>query len=557
FLFSESDGPAAERKPNEYRKTFIALANDRSSPDETFLESPAGRAAVLSTVPEHLRSRAPKELSPDERRALERARRALRSRRAANHLEVYGIPPTLSVLERRMEEDAAKTCYASVNLDALRRLDFEITFQNRDQAHRDYAEAMEDAGRVTEKAAGTARPVADTSPPLEPVARLERYRRGQLRLAAVRATQARLECEGLLPPGSRHRPGAFDLATHTALAEFEKKNDIFGWGFIAGETHAALLRPSPALHFETFRRILAERLSDAAGILEDGSVSKGGSPATWVDASGVVRPVPNLIGDFVDALLRGLRIETPEDLARFLREVGPGGFASLRVAFAAPPLPEYYGRVMDLSVEIDRGDVWYDPPFDEIGSPVVQRRDRYPSFTLFVRWREQKIPLVRWRTTIGSWRSELHDDARLYLKYKNSDVGPRIWKSIVAAPVWVPPAATPGRDLVVRKVFDPRQGPVTVVNTEVMGPGFASAYGLGMAIHLKKLPDGGLFDNLIRTHGSVDYTSIARRFSHGCHRLVNNRAVRLFGFVLKHRSFDRMGSRSLRGFRRKLHHEGA
>ena len=66
-----------------------------------------------------------------------------------------------------------------------------------------------------------------------------------------------------------------------------------------------------------------------------------------------------------------------------------------------------------------------------------------------------------------------------------------------------------------------------------------------MGIHLMKLEDGGLFDNQIRTHGSVDYTSIARRFSHGCHRLVNNRAVRLFDFVLRHRKFARLGNMPL------------
>src|SRR5438046_10089359 len=78
-----------------------------------------------------------------------------------------------------------------------------------------------------------------------------------------------------------------------------------------------------------------------------------------------------------------------------------------------------------------------------------------------------------------------------------------------------------------------------------MGPGFASAYGLVMAIHLKQLPEGGLFDNKIRTHGSVDYTSIARRFSHGCHRLVNDRAVRLFDFLLRHRAWKRLGDAPL------------
>ena len=105
-------------------------------------------------------------------------------------------------------------------------------------------------------------------------------------------------------------------------------------------------------------------------------------------------------------------------------------------------------------------------------------------------------------------------------------------------------------------MLDRKVGPVTLVNTGVMGPGYQSAYGLVMGIHVD--PKRGGFDNQIRTHGSVDYTSIARRFSHGCHRLVNNRAVRLFDFVLRHRTFERVGNvphepqEALRGRRRGL-----
>jgi len=263
-----------------------------------------------------------------------------------------------------------------------------------------------------------------------------------------------------------------------------------------------------------------------------------------------------LIGDFVGALLGEMGIATPQDMEAFLRTQSSESFATLRVAYEPPPLPSYYAPVMDLSAEIDRGDVWYDVPFGTGGKPLAQRRLRYPTFTLYTTWREQKIPLVRWRTTIGSWRSELGADGHIYLKYKNSDVGPRVWKSIVAAPAWLPPDKTPGKDLLTKKVLDRRHGAVTVVNTEVMGPGFASAYGLAMAIHLKQLPDGGLFDNQIRTHGSVDYTSIARRFSHGCHRLVNNRAVRLFDFVLRHRKFVRLGDHRLGDHKRKFSFQG-
>jgi len=108
----------------------------------------------------------------------------------------------------------------------------------------------------------------------------------------------------------------------------------------------------------------------------------------------------------------------------------------------------------------------------------------------------------------------------------------------VAGPVWIPPDGTPAKDLLTRKTLDRDVGPVLMPNTDVMGPGFQSAYGLVMAIHHRR---GGQGDNQIRTHGSVDYTSIARRYSHGCHRLVSSRAVRLFDFILRHKEFTRVG----------------
>src|SRR5690606_39510179 len=84
------------------------------------------------------------------------------------------------------------------------------------------------------------------------------------------------------------------------------------------------------------------------------------------------------------------------------------------------------------------------------------------------------------------------------------------------------------------------------VNLNEMGPSYASAYGLVAAYHRKytQNPDGGirsLGDEGIRTHGSVDYMSIMRRHSHGCHRLHNHIAVRLMSFVLRHRPHARKG----------------
>jgi len=574
FIFSEADGDDGPIKPNPYRTTFVRLANDHASPEEILMETPQGALAALAAA--GLSGKGAAE-TPEGRRAIAEARRAVRVQRDRNYLEAYGIPPTLSVLLARLEEDRAKTCFAQVDRGGLAAFQGTVTFQSREQARQDYSEALADAAWA-DRLVETERSGADATTgkiqrrPPDPMAgsddgrealltklaegdrrlgkRIERYRRGQARLRAIRAVQARLVCEGLLVPRVRHTQGIFDLPTHEALASWERKNNIFGWGFLGGETLAALQRPVLELHFDTFRRILMERIADGAAILEDGSASSGGEPATYRDAEGNVRAVPNLIAEHADALLAALGVADSEGALRFLRRVGRPGLATLHVAYAPPPLPPYYGKAPRLSVVIDRGDVWYDFPFDEEGQPVIQERRVFPSLTVFVEWNHQKIPLVRWRTTIGSWRSEALADGRVYYKYKSSDVGPRVWRDIVAAPVWIPPDGTPTKDLLTRKTLDRDVGPVTVVNTDVMGPGFQSAYGLVMAIHQRA--GGG--DNQIRTHGSVDYTSIARRYSHGCHRLVNSRAVRLFDFILRRRPFERRGNQAI-VVRKRFTHE--
>jgi hypothetical protein len=512
YILQDGDPP----QPNAYRETFVGLANDRLDADG----DPA-RAG------------------------------------GHNYLEAFGIPPTLSVLAARAEEDvvpAREACYDAVDREGLERFTGEIGFVDRDRSKRDYNEALRDADWLEKEIAAR---VADASMTREAAiealradpkarGRVDREARGRARVRAVRAAQARLLCEGLLSPRSRFVSGTYDLPTHEALAGWERKNDIFGWGFLGGETLGSLLRPTRDLLLDDFRRLLAERIADAASIVEDGSINlaRRRNPPTWRDEAGATHPVPDLIDDHVNALMGALGVGTAEDAIAFLR-AHRAGLDGLHIAFRAPAPPPYYqpdsgATEMNLVAEIDRGDVWYDFPFDARGKPIVQRREHFPHLTLFVKWHGQKIPLCWWRTTVGSWRSELHADGHVYFKYKNSDVGPRIWKEIVAAPVWIPPDGTPVEDLLTRKVLDRNVGPVTVVKTDVMGPGYQSAYGLVMGIHVD--PKRGDFDNQIRTHGSVDYTSIARRFSHGCHRLVNNRAVRLFDFVLRHRAFRRVGN---------------
>ena len=215
----------------------------------------------------------------------------------------------------------------------------------------------------------------------------------------------------------------------------------------------------------------------------------------------------------------------------------------LFVAVPFPSLPPYYSDRMDLKSIIDRGDVWYDYLYTEDGKKRGQSRKRMPMNTLLVRWNGQEIPLVTMNTTIGSWRTELAADGYEYYKYKNSDVGERVWKDIVAGPVWLPPETTPVSDLVKTVTFRGRK--VRVPNYDEFGPWYGSAYGLVAAFHERQIErKNGEFrylDNGIRSHGSVDYNSILRRYSHGCHRLYNHLAIRMFDFVLRHVEFTRVG----------------
>jgi hypothetical protein len=144
-------------------------------------------------------------------------------------------------------------------------------------------------------------------------------------------------------------------------------------------------------------------------------------------------------------------------------------------------------------------------------------------------------PLIRWPTTIGGWADQRLADGALVSRWKESDVGPRVWRDLYAAPTWLPPPTTPDRDLV-KNLYNGHWA----LKTEVMGPGPHAAYGMTLLVHhqVVKLGNGTerLDDNGIGTHGSASVTSIVYGTSHGCHRMYNQLAVRLADFLLRHRA---------------------
>jgi hypothetical protein len=194
---------------------------------------------------------------------------------------------------------------------------------------------------------------------------------------------------------------------------------------------------------------------------------------------------------------------------------------------------------MDLRVEIDRGDVFYDAP----GQAAAKRRaigdTRGPTLVLLAKEGARERALSRWSTTIGGWQKERTEEGEVALKYKESDIGDRVWRRLIAAPAWMPPDSTPETDLL-READD---GTITL-KRDLIQPGHRNAFGLAMLIHDEPVVRGDettYQDHGIRTHGSVNYRSIERGESHGCHRLYNQLALRLTGFLLQHRPHSNKG----------------
>jgi len=473
-----------------------------------------------------------------------------------NYLELYGIPPALSVMRRRFLEDARRDCAEAFDPDKLLAVDEVRTWgastESKELGKQAARGARLEAARAAAGAA-TLDALAAANPKLERDVR--EHERFLAERAAFAEAEKRLVCEGLLEP-ARHKGGSYDTAMRSAMLAFQQKHAVMDQADIKRPTLETLARLPLENDMLALRRVLTERAMHAAGYLEDGSVSDDDRPGgalggpSYLGADGARHLVPDLATPSLDAVLLALGIETPEDAVAFFRRHARVDFAWLKVAARLPAAPEYYGPAMDLSVEIDRGDVWYDFPFDAKGQRLPQPRERFPTFTLFVKWRGEKVPLVRWRTTVGGWRAELASDGQEYYRFKGSDVGPRVWHHIVAAPVWIPPASSPLSSFVKEKRVNGIYQRVT--NYDETGPGFLSAYGLAAAIHeeMRRGPNGPtFFDNGIRTHGSFDYMSLRGRFSHGCHRLYNQQAMRLFSFVLSHRHMRVTGSVPL-GFRR-------
>ena len=502
YIFAEHRGPDGEPLPNRYRRVFLGLANDTLDEDgEPLAEG------------------------------------------AKNYLELYGIPPSLGVLRARFLEDENHSCHEGANLAAMEAVET-VSYVAPEKVKQDALRMARMRSELEEARhkyhVQTLAEVAAKDPKLEPKVKLVERRAKEK--VAMTEVERRLECEGMFKGGGKHTPGLYDDAMRLAVRRFQQKHMIYESNYLREKTMDALARQPLVNDHQSLIRVLRERVVDAAGVLEDGSTdTKTGGPS-YTGKQGKAQTVRNLVDELTKSAAEQLGLDTPEGALAFFKRHPAGDFKDLRAAVRLPALPDYYGPDMDLSIVIDRGDVWYDLPWDASGVRQPQPRKHYPSFHVYVKYNNQRIPLARWRTTVGGWRAEQASDGYEYYRYKGSDIGPRVIRNITAGPVWIAPESTPIRSLVKTKTVNGLWQ--KVVNYDELGPGYLSAYGL-VAGYLVTPGKGGRpdWDNGIRAHGSSEYLSMysSDGFSHGCHRLPNHLAIRLYSFILRHRPMRIVG----------------
>lgn len=507
FLFEELTDASGRALPNRYRRVFIGLANDELDGDG-------------------------QPLDPGQK----------------NYLELYGIFPSLSVIRERFLLDETRTCAVPEDqaaMTAQTRIGFvsPSTAKRRAASQKRVFAELEKARRAAK--VETLAELAEKQPRL--AGKVKDYEKWASDQRAIAAAERRLICEGFLPEPAvsaakkrgplKHEPLMQDEAMRQALRSFQQKHMIYDGHSFRPRTLEVLSKSTLENDHAALVRAFRERVVAAADVIEDGSTEGKKGPVMYTSASGEQLPVRNLAEEYTQAALEQLGLDTPEGALAFFKRHSAEEFTTLRAGVKLAPRPEYYAPHMELSIVVDRGDVWYDPPFDDQDKWRLQSRQRYPSLTLYVEYQGKKIPLTRWRTTIGGWRAEQAANGYEYYKYKGSDTGHRVIRKIVSGPVWIAPESTPIRGLVKSKKVQGRWQ--SVVNYDELGPGYLSAYGVVAGYFV--IPgegDAPDVDRGIRAHGSSNYLSIYSNsgYSHGCHRLPNHLAIRLYDFLLQHRN---------------------
>jgi hypothetical protein len=395
-------------------------------------------------------------------------------------LELYGIPPSFTVVRDRLLDQERHRCHRAVDSSPLR----------------------------TEDQATTA--------------------------SVVYAAQSHLRCDALF---DRDPDGTLDAVTVAGLRAFQREQAIIGSAPLDGETRAALAADSRELDFRALLRVLRERVVDGTGVMEDGSaVGQRGTvlgrtldcrEMRWMDRlPALSNGAPDLVSGLTEAAARALGWRDPDSAAAYFQSTWPT--ASRRVPVALPPPPPYHGSDMPLRAEIITGGK----------RPELRLVARVAG----PGGGNGELVLVRWPTTKGGWQPEKTGPSSVRLTFKRSAMGSFIWRDLITAPAWFPPETTPDDELVHKASGPLRLNREAVGPGYRSAYGLVMLiHHRPPLVWTDSEGPQALYDAQTRTHGTANFRSVTRGASHGCHRLYSGLAVRLASFLLAHRRSVRHG----------------
>src|SRR5262245_63444668 len=254
FIFTEQTSADGQPLANRYRRIFLGLANDELDEDGEPLEPGA-----------------------------------------KNYLELYGIPPALSVLRARFVQDEQHPCHDQESADAIEAVET-VTYVAPADLKKDarkLAKVREELEKARKKGHfATNEELAEKQPAFAPKVKMLARRAAEK--PAMAAVERRLTCEGLLGKGAfKHTEGLYDDAMRLAVRRFQQKHMIYEANYLRRKTVDALARPLIDNDYDGLVRALRERVVSAAEIVEDGSASKTGK---------------NLVDDYLKVALEQLQL---------------------------------------------------------------------------------------------------------------------------------------------------------------------------------------------------------------------------------------------------------
>ena len=302
--------------------------------------------------------------------------------------ELYGVLPSLAIVRERIADDARHACHKAINSAPIALLDKPYA-----QDHKDFVK-LADQTRVflamqleRERVKLGLPDIASLAKFPELADKVARWKHVSEQHDGIVAAQQHLVCEKFL--AAKDADGSMTWKTSNAVELFQRRNFLMPNERLDPETREALAIDSRELDFRLALRILRERVVDATGLIEDGTAGSG--PACRCSAACSIprrcarRAATSARSPTAPPISSAPRPRPPRTQlgwteprgrARVPRLTTPAACASRSRCRRCPPTTRPH---MELSAEIDRGDVWYDETPIAAAHPAPPDADRSTS----------------------------------------------------------------------------------------------------------------------------------------------------------------------------------